>query len=186
MTFPSAKELRCLAKWPWPLAPVTAKACPPTPHREVCGQQSQGNIPPVPGSLSGLYPHSYLATASYVPPHSYLTIAVCLLLLPEYPQSDKPKDQGPKKHSISDLTVLTQLIQEIKPIYPLLPPNALEETVNKPSAPPTPPSPTQEQGSIKKSNEKPPATPLTSLLPIQPKRGIFSFPFSKVKYLQNS
>lgn len=83
----------------------------------------------------------------------------------ESPQSDEPKDQGPKNHSISDLTALTQLIREIKSIYPSLPPYVLEETLNKLSAPPAPSSPTQRQGSLRKPKELPPSTP-----PIQPER----------------
>jgi hypothetical protein len=38
----------------------------------------------------------------------------------ELPQSDEPKNQGPKCHPISDLTALTKLIREIKSIYPPL------------------------------------------------------------------
>jgi hypothetical protein len=37
---------------------------------------------------------------------------------PEPLQSDETKDQGPKNHSISDLTALTQLIREIKSTCP--------------------------------------------------------------------
>jgi hypothetical protein len=91
---------------------------------------------------------------------------------PEHPQSDEPKDQGPKNHSVSDLTALTQLIREIKSIYPPLPPYASEETLNKPSAPLAPTSPTQRQGSIKEIKELPPSSP-----PIQLERGI-SLPLS--------
>jgi hypothetical protein len=39
---------------------------------------------------------------------------------PESSQSDEPKDQGPKNHSISDLTALTQLMREIKSVHPCL------------------------------------------------------------------
>ena len=69
---------------------------------------------------------------------------------PEPLQSDETKDQGPKNHSISDLTALTQLLREIKSIYPPLPLYASEEKLIKPFAPLAPPSPTQRKGSIKK------------------------------------
>jgi hypothetical protein len=77
----------------------------------------------------------------------------------ERPQSDEPKGQRPKNHSISDLTALTQLIREIKSIYPPLPPYASEEKLIKPPAPLAPPSPSQRQSFIKKTKEIPPSPP---------------------------
>lgn len=46
----------------------------------------------------------------------------------QLPQSDEPKGQVHKNHSISDLIAHIQLIKEIKSIYPTLPPYASEET----------------------------------------------------------
>jgi hypothetical protein len=69
---------------PRPLGPwLRSQLQPPTTtHTEVCGYKSLRATPQAPGILSGLHPHSYLATAHYksccFPPPHFLTILLQL------------------------------------------------------------------------------------------------------------